>query len=147
MPISSRKLRRYGRAWRRIIPLSMATSGRLSPPRILFLPSTAYTSGRTPKRRTFLSPTFTRSTSSDSTNSFPGCTHTWKRRPNTHKRRGSAACFATTRECQKLGSGFGKDAFVVALAGGDEVAGAEGFFGADFPPLNDELRYAVPGEH
>ncbi len=115
--------------------------------RILFLPSTAYTSGRTPKRRTFLSPTFTRSTSSDSTNSFPGCAHTWKRRPNTHKRRGSAACCATTRECQKLGSGFGKDAFVVALAGGDEVAGAEGFFGADFPPLNDELRYAVPGEH
>src|SRR6266478_1502527 len=65
----------------------MATSGRLSPPRILFLPSTAYTSRRAPRRPTFLCPTFTRPTSSDSTNSFPGYAHTWKRGSKTRLRR------------------------------------------------------------
>ena len=82
-----RKPRRSGRAWRRINPLWMATSGRLSPQPLLFLLSTACISRRTPKRPTFLWPTFTRPTSSDSTNWFPGYAHTWKKRPNTHMRR------------------------------------------------------------
>src|SRR5438876_58394 len=59
MQILSRKPPRSGRACRRIMPSSMATSERLLPPCILFLPSTACDSQRTPKRPTFLSPTFT----------------------------------------------------------------------------------------
>jgi len=40
-------------------------------------------------------------------------------------RRGGAACCATTRECQKRGSGFGEDALVARLVGGDDVVGAD----------------------